>query len=122
MSIGVENVKKAVNISYSLDDDSELARVFAMNAETGGVSNSNWAKNDGYAVLTYPIGYEGTTVVSVQGNHGAVDEGAIKVSPGDAEVVEIPGEPIDPGEPGETPDPDDPHVFHPIELPVVEHH
>lgn len=100
MAVGVADVKKAVNLSYDpAAAEGELARVFCTNQETGGVSNGNWGRNDGFVVITYPLDYEGVTDVTVQGNHGGTDSATIKITADGAEVVEATDPPIEP--PGE---------------------
>lgn len=122
MSLGVESTKLAVNLSYDVDAaEGELARVFCENTETGGVSNGNWGKNDGFAVITYPQGYEGVTKVTIQGNHGGTDSGTIEIADGQAVVVvegASPEHPIElPGDLPEGPFDPDAHPEHPIVLP-----
>lgn len=100
-------MKKAINVSYDVAAaEGELARVFCKNAETGGVSNGNWGKNDGFAVVTYPLGYEGVTDITIQGNHGGTDQGTIKITADGAEVVDSTEPPVEPPEEELPVDPD----------------
>jgi|SRR5215831_4307458 len=112
--------------------DGEIVQLYCTNAETGGVSNSGWSKNDGSGIISYPLGYAGTTLVQVFDNHGNEDSGFIAVDgQGNASTPEPPDPPVDvppvdvPPDPGIPPDEvGPPHVDNtlPGDLPQVEHH
>lgn len=116
MALAVDGVKKAVNLSWDVDQvGGDLCRIIARNEETGGVSNTNWSKDDGFGVLTYPFAYEGTTRVLIEGNGGGTESGLVKITADSAEIVpDDGGEPIDPPEPEPEPGPGDPIPSHPI--------
>jgi hypothetical protein len=116
MALEVAGVKKAVNLSWDVNAvGGELCRLIARNEETGAVSNTNWSGNDGFGVLTYPLDYEGTTTVLVEGTGGGTESGTVKISATGAEIVEDGGgEPVEPPDTGEPPDPNEPHPEHPI--------
>jgi hypothetical protein len=117
MALEVDAVKKAVNLSWDVDQvGGELCRIIARNKATGGVSNTNWAKDDGFGVLTYPFDYEGVTEVLVEGNGGGTETGTVKITAKGAEIVpgDGGGEPIEPPDPEPEPGPEDPIPTHPI--------
>jgi hypothetical protein len=136
MALEVAGVKKAVNLSWDVDQvGGDLCRIIARNEATGGVSNTNWSRDDGYGVLTYPFDYEGVTTVLVEGNGGGSETGTVKITATGAEIVAGDGgEPIDPPDPEPEPGPEDPipthpiwdeslpHPSHPIEMPGEEPH
>jgi hypothetical protein len=126
--------RQVVPITWDTDKlDGEIIVIHCTNTETGGVSNSGYSKNDGSGIISYPLGYAGTTFVQVLDNHGNVDEGYIAVDgQGNASTPEPPDPPIDviPPDPVEPPDelpPEDlgpPHVDNtlPGDLPHPEPH
>ena len=116
MALAVDGVKKAVNLSWDVNEiQGELCRLIAKNVATGGISNTNWSKNDGYGVLTYPLSYEGTTQVLVEGIGGGTETGTVEITADGATIVpDEGGEPIEPPDPEPEPGPDDPHPEHPI--------
>jgi len=114
MALEVAGVKKAINLSWDTAEvGGELCRLIARNEETGGVSNTNWSKNDGYGVLTYPLDYEGVTSVMVEGTGGGTETGTVTITADGATVAPI-EEPIDPPDPEPEPGPGDPIPTHPI--------
>lgn len=81
----------------------EVVQLFCVNPENGDISNSGLSANDGEGAVSYPMGYSGSTEITVYDNDGNADFGVITVGE-DGEVV-----PPDPGEP--------PVPTHPIVLP-----
>lgn len=120
MALEVASVKKAVNLSWDVNAvGGEICRLVARNEETGAISNTNWSKNDGFGVLTYPLDYEGTTKVLVEGTQGGTEVGTVKISAGSAEIVPDEGEEITPPDPEPEPGPEDPDPEPPVvEVPV----
>jgi hypothetical protein len=116
MSLEVAGVKKAVNLSWDVEQvGGDLCRIIARNQATGGISNTNWSKDDGYGVLTYPLDYEGVTDVLIEGNGGGTESGTVKITAKGAEISEgNGGEEIVPPDPEPEPGPGDPIPSHPI--------
>lgn len=86
----------------------EVVQLRCVNPENGDVSVSGLSKNDGEGYVTYPLGYSGSTEVTVSDNDGNQDVGLITV--GEQEPPET-GE----GEPPEVWKPEFPTP--PIEIP-----
>lgn len=115
MALAVASVKKAVNLSWDVNEvGGELCRLIARNEETGAISNTNWSRNDGFGVLTYPLDYEGTTKVMVEGTSGGTEIGTIKITANGAEIVADTGEEVTPPEPEPEPGPDEPDPDPPV--------
>jgi hypothetical protein len=115
MALEVASVKKAVNLSWDVNEvGGEICRLVARNEETGAISNTNWSKNDGFGVLTYPLDYEGTTKVLVEGTQGGVEIGTVKITANSAEIVPDTGEEVTPPEPEPEPGPDEPDPDPPV--------
>lgn len=108
MALKVAGVKKAVNLSWDSEQvGGEACRIIARNEETGAISNTNWSRDDGYGVLTYPLDYEGTTKVLIEGTGGGTESATIEITADGASVSPDNGEPVEP--PDTTPpDPDQP--------------
>lgn len=105
MSVQVAGVKKAVNLSWDVDAvNGNLCRLVARNEQTGAISNTNWSRNDGFGVLTYPLDYEGTTKVLVEGIDGGAETATIQITASGAQVVPDEGEPVESPPGGETPE------------------
>jgi len=122
--------RQVVPITWDMDAlDGEIVQLYCTNAETGGVSNSGWSKNDGSGIISYPLGYAGTTLVQVFDNHGNEDSGYIAVDgQGNASTPTPPDPPVDVVPPPDTDPPPDidvgpPHVDNtlPGDLPHPEH-
>lgn len=114
MAVEVASVKKAVNLSWDVGQvGGELCRIIARNEDTGGVSNTNWSRNDGYGVLTYPLDYEGTTKVLIEGTGGGTESGTVTITADGASMSPDEGEPVEPPDTEEPPDPNEPHPEHP---------
>lgn len=92
--------------------DGEFVQLYCANPENGDISNSGLSANDGKGSVSYPLGYVGTTEITVFDNHGNSDFGVIVVGEGDEitqpEPPVEPTVPVDPGygipEGGEHPD------------------
>ena len=96
----------------------ELVQLFCVNPDNGDVSNSGLSRNDGEGAVTYPLGYSGTSEVTVYDNDGNSDFGIITVGE-DGEVVP-PDEvnvPTFPTHPIVLPPDTDLHPEHPIVIP-----
>jgi|SRR5262245_6489399 len=89
--------RQVVPITWDVDKlDGELVRIRCTNTETLGVSETGVSKNDGTGIISYPLGYAGTTYVEVIDNHANVDSGFISVDgQGNASVPEVPDTPPD---------------------------
>jgi hypothetical protein len=115
MAVEVAGVKKAVNLSWDTNAvGGELCRLVARNEETGAISNTNWSRNDGFGVLTYPLDYAGTTTVLVEGTGGGTEHATIEITADGASVVADTGEPVDPPDPEPEPGPDEPDPVPPV--------
>ena len=69
----------------------DAVRLHCVNPDNGDVSVSGVSQNDGRGYVTYPEGYTGSSVITVQDGSGNTDSGTIKVDGGGAETVP-PGE------------------------------
>jgi hypothetical protein len=111
----------------------EVVQLFCVNPANGDVSNSGLSRNDGEGAVSYPVGYTGTTEITVYDNDGNADFGLITVEEdGSVEtdpdahpehpIVLPPDSPLEPTHPivlppeGET---DPPVPTHPIVLPPL---
>jgi hypothetical protein len=80
MTVQIDITRKAVNISWDTDlVNGDEAEVRATNPNNLEDVSSRVAKNDGYAVLTYPSDYHGESEVVVTGSEGGSDQGIIEV-------------------------------------------
>jgi hypothetical protein len=116
MAVEINIVRKAVEVKWDIEAvGSDRCKIFAENVDTGGVSNTAEMENDGFAVLTYPLDFEGQTHVRVEGTDGGSDEGTITIGAYEAppDVVEPPlgiwggggvGDYIDAGFPADQPE------------------
>jgi hypothetical protein len=96
----------------------EVVQLRCVNPENGDVSVSGLSKNDGEGYVTYPLGYSGSTFVTVQDNDGNEDSGMISVGDAEPPEVDIPEFPQPPIEIPDLPDgiwgPTDPRPTPPI--------
>lgn len=74
--------------------DGEVVQLFCANPENGDISNSGLSANDGKGSVSYPLGYVGTTEITVFDNHGNSDFGVIQIGEGD-EITQ-PEPPVEP--------------------------
>jgi hypothetical protein len=95
----------------------EIVQLFCVNPDNGDVSNSGLSRNDGEGAVSYPLGYSGTSEVTVYDNDGNSDFGIITVGEeGEVEPPEV-NVPVFPTHPIVLP-PDSPlEPTHPIVLP-----
>jgi len=95
----------------------EVVQLFCVNPENGDVSNSGLSRNDGEGAVSYPLGYSGTTEITVYDNDGNADFGLVTVGDDGAVVPPEPGEPPVPTHPIVLPPDSDLKPEHPIALP-----
>ena len=74
--------------------DGEVVQLYCANPANGDISNSGLSANDGKGQVSYPLGYVGTTEITVFDNHGNSDFGVIEVGEGD--VITQPEPPVEP--------------------------
>jgi hypothetical protein len=92
----------------------EVVQLYCVNPENGDVSNSGLSRNDGEGAVSYPLGYTGTSEITVYDNDGNADVGIITV--GDDGSVETDPD-AHPEHPIVLPPDTDLHPEHPIHLP-----
>ena len=106
----------------------EVVKLYCVNPENGDVSVSGLSANDGEGYVTYPVGYSGSTEITVYDNDGNADFGVVtvgddgSVAPPDPDahpehpIVLPPDSDLKPEHPIALPDP---HPEHPIVLPPL---
>lgn len=95
----------------------ELVQLFCVNPENGDVSNSGLSRNDGEGAVTYPLGYSGTSEITVYDNDGNSDFGIVTVGEdGEIEPPEV-NVPVFPSHPIVLPPDSNLTPEHPIVLP-----
>jgi hypothetical protein len=81
MTVELSGTRKAYVLDYDqsvvLGDKADLT---ATNPDGGDVSNRRDFNNDGHAIVTFPIDYEGSAAVEIVGSDGGADVGTITVS------------------------------------------
>lgn len=80
MAVEVFSERKAVVLSWIAGEYTGPVSLHLTNPDTGEVSSTELVTNPGYAAVTYPADYSGTTDVTVIDDSGNVlDEGSITV-------------------------------------------
>jgi hypothetical protein len=78
MAVETDSERKAVNIKWDANAlNGDTVDLKAENADD--VSTRPDIPNDGYAVITYPADYHGTSHVTITDDDGNVEEGDITV-------------------------------------------
>jgi hypothetical protein len=95
----------------------EIVQLYCVNPENGDISMSGYSKNDGEGYVTYPIGYSGSTEITVYDNDGNADFGLVTVGEGGEVAPPEPGDPPVPTHPIVLPPDSDLKPEHPIVLP-----
>lgn len=80
MTVQINTVRKAFEVSWDTEAvGSDQCTLKAESAEGGSPSTKGPMPNDGFAVLTYPLSYEGETEITVEGTEGGSDSGTIQI-------------------------------------------
>jgi hypothetical protein len=78
MTVSINVDRKAVEVTW--DTSVVLGETADLKAENGDdVSTRSGLKNDGFATVTYPADYSGSSLITVTGSEGGSDEGTITV-------------------------------------------
>jgi hypothetical protein len=90
MAVEIDSSRKAVNIKWDVDAvGSERVDIHSLNPATGDTSQRLDLVNDGYAVLTYPVDFTGTSRVVVVPAGTEFEGGEISPGEGDEGDVEV---------------------------------
>ncbi len=80
MAVEINVERKAVEVRWDPDfTESEFVDLKAENAATGDKSNRTALVNDGYATITYPADYHGTSTITISDADGNEETGEITV-------------------------------------------
>lgn len=79
MAVSIDSSRKAINIAWDVDAlEGEFVDLKAQNADD--ISIRSDLKNDGYAVVTFPADFVGSSSITITDENGNSESGVIEVS------------------------------------------